>query len=145
MDRRQQSNIVEEFRTVLGSLTLHHPSPFVAVPLPLGSVLFTNSQETDTDHLVGQFEGELGTGRVGLAQLAPVGVGLLFGLGAAQFGEQALRQPLHRHHRTLSPWTQQCGRRRMAQNEELVAHQHERRLSDEELTFRQGLVHPIGQ
>ena len=145
MDRRQQPNIVEEFRTVFGSLTLHHPSPFVAVPLPLGSVLFTNSQETDANHLVGQFEGELGTGRMGLAQLAPIGVGLLLGLGAAQFGEQALRQPLHRHHRTLSPWAQQCGRRRMAQDEELIAHQHERRLSDEELTFRQGLVHPIGQ
>ena len=82
---------------------------------------------------------------MGLAQFTPVGVGLLLGLGATQLGEQALRQPLHRHHRALSPRAQQRRWRCMAQDKELVAHQHQRRLSDEELTFRQGLIHPIGQ
>ena len=53
MDRRQKPRIVEEFRTVLGSLAFHHPRPFVAIPLPLGTIFFADGQEADTDHLVG--------------------------------------------------------------------------------------------
>jgi hypothetical protein len=53
MDRRQKPRIVEEFRAVLGSLAFHHSSPFVAIPLPLGTIFFTDGQEADTDHLVG--------------------------------------------------------------------------------------------
>src|SRR5437016_6248261 len=115
----------------------------MAAPLPQGLIHFAPGDQPQAHRLVAQLENELRDGSVSDTELLPDRVLPISIL--AQLRQQSMTQSPDGQGRLLNPRTQQLERRRIFQKKESVVHEHQQRLSGEEMNLVQRPGFPARQ